>query len=192
MKMLASLASMLMLAHNPFVAGPVGLRDVSRVLFSFDTLSEADWRILNDGVMGGRSQGYGMIENGVLRFFGTTVTQGGGFTSVRTPVDLNLDGYDGIELLVRGGGRSFQVEVSDDTSWRGRRVSRRAAFETGKDWTRVRIPFAELRSSIFGRSVDAGNLNTAAITGMGIYIADGQDGEFTIEIESISAYSSGR
>jgi NADH dehydrogenase [ubiquinone] 1 alpha subcomplex assembly factor 1 len=158
------------------------------VLYAFDGTDAARWGVVNDGVMGGRSRGYGSIDAERMRFSGELVTRGGGFTSVRTPAALDLSAYDGLELRVRGNGRTFEVELSDGARFRGRTVSRRAAFETETDWTTVRVPFEAFRSSIFGQRVDAGPLNTSRIRAVGLYILDGVDGPFELEVEEIRAY----
>lgn len=158
------------------------------ILYAFEGEDQARWSIVNDGVMGGRSRGYGEISEGAIRFWGELVTRGGGFTSVRTNARLNLQGYDGLELRVRGSGRSFEVEVSDGTRYRGRTVSRRASFETSSEWTTVRVPFSAFRSSIFGQRVDAGPVDVSRIRAVGLYILDGKDGPFELEVDEIRVY----
>lgn len=160
----------------------------TRVLFSFDSVDEARWGIVNDGVMGGRSQGFGEISEGHVRFWGELVTRGGGFTSVRTQASLNLSAFDGVELRVRGGGRTFEVEISDGHRFRGRTVSRRAAFKTDGNWTTVRIPFSALKSSIFGQPVQTPPLDPSRVRGIGLYILDGIDGPFELEVDEIRVY----
>ncbi len=76
----------------------------SMVLFDFEGSDIPRWSIENDGVMGGRSQGFVEVADGTLVFTGEVVTEGGGFTSVRAARQVDLSGYDGIELRVRGGG----------------------------------------------------------------------------------------
>ncbi len=160
----------------------------SMTLFDFNTADEASWQVVNDGVMGGRSQGYVVIEEGMLRFTGTLVTQGGGFTSVRTNRSVDLAGYDGLELRVRGGGRTFEVEVDDDTRRRWRSVSRRAPFETDAEWALVRVPFSALRTTVFGQRVSAPPIDLANVKRIGLYILDGKDGPFRLEVDAIRAY----
>jgi NADH dehydrogenase [ubiquinone] 1 alpha subcomplex assembly factor 1 len=156
-------------------------------LFSFDHAAEAAWSVVNDGVMGGRSAGFVSVANGVLRFSGTLVTQGGGFTLVRAPRAVDLTGYDAVELRVRGSGRRFQLEVSDGTQAYSRRVSRRAGFETSAEWAVVRVPFAALGSTIMGRVVEAPPIDLARVESIGLYMADKQDGAFWIEVDYLRA-----
>lgn len=178
----------LALACSGSTAEPTPPSSDTMTLFDFDTADEAPWQVVNDGVMGGRSQGYVEIADGTLRFTGTLVTQGGGFTSVRADRSVDLTGYDGLELRVRGGGRTFEVEVDDATRRRGRTVSRRAPFATQAEWTLVRVPFSALRTSVFGQPVSAPPIDLASVQQIGLYILDGQDGPFRLEVDLIRAY----
>ena len=157
-------------------------------LFDFDADEAGRWEVVNDGVMGGRSQGYAAIGAGILRFTGTLVTRGGGFTSVRADRSVDLSGYDGLELRVQGGGRTFEVEIDDGTRrWR-RSVSRRAAFPTTPEWTVVRVPFDAFQTSVFGEPVAAPPVDLSNIRSFGLYILDGIDGPFRLEVDAIRAY----
>ena len=171
---------------------PAPASDSTRLLFDFEPGERARWQVVNDGVMGGRSQGAAEIDSGAMRFTGTLVTRGGGFTSVRTlwpgAAPLDLSGYAGVELRVRGGGRTFEVEVTDGTRVRGRPLSRRAPFPTTADWQTVRVPFADLATSVFGRPVRAEPLDAARVTEVGLFILDGQDGPFELEVDWMRAY----
>lgn len=158
-------------------------------LFSFDRADEAEWTVVNDGVMGGRSAGFVTVENGTLRFTGTLVTSGGGFTLVRARRQVDMTGYAGVELRVRGNGRRFEVELDDGSRRNGRSVSRRAAFATSAEWTLVRVPFTALRSTIFGQAVDAPPIDLAGIQSVALYMADGQDGAFRLEVDYIRYWS---
>jgi hypothetical protein len=73
----------------------------------------------------------------------------------------------------------------------GRMVSRRAPFQTSAEWTVVRVPFSALRSTIFGRAVNAPVIDVARIRGLGLYMADGQDGAFRLEVDYVRSYGAG-
>ncbi len=160
-------------------------------LFAFDRADEAEWEVVNDGVMGGRSQGFVTVSEGSLRFTGTLVTQGGGFTSVRARRGIDLTGQAGLELRVRGSGRQFEVELNDGQGNFGRSVSRRAPFPTSAEWTLVRVPFSTLRSTIFGQVVNAPPIDLSRIRSVGLYMVDGQDGPFRLEVDYIRSYGAG-
>ena len=157
-------------------------------LFTFDRPDEPEWTVVNDGVMGGRSSGFVRVEDGTLRFTGTLVTQGGGFTLTRAPRKADLTEQIGVELRVRGSGRNFDVELDDGTRGYGRAVSRRASFATAAEWAVVRVPFTALRSTIFGREVTAPPLDPARIQSVALYMADGRDGAFRLEVDYIRGY----
>jgi hypothetical protein len=93
-----------------------------------------------------------------------------------------------MELRVRGSGRQFEVEVDDGLRTYGRTVSRRAPFATSAEWTLVRVPFSTLRSTVFGQAVNAPPIDLAKIRGVGLYIADGRDGPFRLEVDYIRSY----
>lgn len=159
-------------------------------LFDFNGTQNGSWQVVNDGVMGGRSNGAFEIKEGTLRFTGNLVTRGGGFTSLRAARTIDLTEYEGLELRVRGGGRTFELEVGDNTRLRGRSISRRTPFVTSAEWSIVRLPFNSLRASIFGQPVTAPPVNLANVTSFGLYILDGIDGPFRCEIDWIRAYRS--
>jgi len=161
--------------------------DRTLLLFDFKDGDPA-WTVVNDGVMGGRSKGYARISDGVIRFDGTLVTRGGGFTSVRTGRRVDLTGFDGVEMRVRGNGRSFEVEVNDGQRYGWRNVSRRIRFDTSAEWRTVRAPFSEVRSTVFGEPVDVPAIDPASVEQFGFYILDGIDGPFWLEVDTVRAY----
>jgi NADH dehydrogenase [ubiquinone] 1 alpha subcomplex assembly factor 1 len=77
-----------------------------RTLFDFAGPEAAQqWQAVNDGVMGGVSDGrFRITDDKTLEFFGTlSLENNGGFASVRTkPGELGLS--DGDELVVRVKG----------------------------------------------------------------------------------------
>ncbi len=156
-------------------------------LFDFETAGDTQWRIVNDGVMGGKSQGFVDVTGGTLRFTGTLVTDGGGFTSTRADRPMDLTGMTAIEMRVRGGGRTFELDVNDGSRRRFRQISRRGAFATSGEWQTVRVAFADLKTSIFGRTVQAEPLAPEDVRSLSLFIADGQDGPFELEVDWIRA-----
>ncbi len=157
-------------------------------LFAFDTDASDDWYIQDDGVMGGKSKGHFAVSDGHLVFDGTTVTKGGGFSSVLNARGLDLTGKTGVALRVRGGGRSFEVAFHDGVRDRGREVWRRAPFATTEDWQTVRIDFDELGATAHGEPVDVPPLDAGGVELFGFFIADGKDGPFRLEVDSVAAY----
>ncbi len=166
-------------------------RDCRR-LTDFTAEDTGQWFVVNDGVMGGRSDGGGFIDESVLRFEGSVVTAGGGFTSAR----LRLEGDElvdssRIEMRVRPDGRTYGVTLEDTAEYRGRLVSHRADFDIGPvdsdGWAIAAVDYDQLVPSVFGILVDAPPFDPATAREFGIIIADGIDGDFVLDIDWIDA-----
>lgn len=148
------------------------------------------WYVVNDNVMGGRSEGdFRQYEEGLL-FSGRTNTDGGGFSSIRTrPVQLDLSTYAGIQLRLRGDGRRYTWRLTSSARWRGRPVSFWADFDTrGGEWHTINVPFASFIPRFRGFQLEGPALDTGQITGMGLMIYDNQDGPFELQLASVHAY----
>ena len=157
------------------------------------TSNSADfgWYVLNDNVMGGRSEGTFEQQDGRLHFVGDTNTNGGGFSSIRTDaLQLDLSAYAGIRVRIKGDGRRYTWRLTTTARWRGRRVSYWADFDTsdGK-WMTADIPFASFVPRFRGYRLDGPPLDTSQITGMGLMIYDKKDGLFELYLDSVSAYT---
>lgn len=154
--------------------------------------ADLGWFVVNDNVMGGRSDGDFAIDDGDLLFAGRTNTRGGGFASIRTrPVELDLSEYAGIRLKVRGDGRRYTWRLTTDAQWRGREVAYWADFDTLDDaWNTADVPFADFVPRFRGTQLDGPELNTAQITSMGLMIYDNEDGPFELRLASVGAYPS--
>ncbi len=164
----------------------------NRVVTDFSTSSpDLGWYVVNDNVMGGRSQGDFAIEDTQLRFSGRTNTNGGGFSSIRSrALQLDLSGFDGIQLRVFGDGRRYTWRLTTDATYRGRTIAYWADFATEKGkWQTVEIPFSEFTPRIRGMLLDGPALDRTRVCGMGLMIYDKQDGAFTLRLDEIHALS---
>jgi hypothetical protein len=149
------------------------------------------WYVLNDNVMGGRSEGGFELERGKLTFAGSTNTRGGGFSSIRTgDLRLDLSDRDGIRLKVLGDGRRYTWRLTTSARWRGRPVAYWADFDTldGERIT-VDVPFSTFVPKFRGFRLEGPALDTSQITGMGLMIYDDRDGPFELHLASVGAYS---
>ena len=174
-------------------APPAQLSVGCRRLTDFDTGS--GWFIVNDGVMGGRSDGAVEFADSAMRFSGEVVTAGGGFTSVRTQLtDNELAGSDSLVLRVRTDERVYGLTLEDATQTGRRAISHGADLTIDEPadadgWQITEINFDELRPSVFGQRIDAPMFDSDRASQIGIIIGDGVDGAFALEIDWIDACS---
>ncbi|HSP41258.1 MAG TPA: CIA30 family protein [Luteolibacter sp.] len=180
--------SVALLVCLPAIAG--GQHSVAE--FTPGESEKLDWRIVDDGVMGGLSQGRREIgKDGILRFFGTlSLENNGGFSSLRTgDVKLDLSGAEGVVLRVKGDGRTYQLRFSTDAEYRGREMSFQAAFPTTKDeWTEVKVPFDRFVGTWRGRELPDKVFDPAKIRRIGLQLADKKQGPFELRIDWIRTY----
>jgi hypothetical protein len=149
------------------------------------------WQVVNDNVMGGRSEGGFRLGEGSLLFTGTTNTDGGGFSSIRSEArPFDLGAYDGVRLRVRADGRTYTFRLTtSDTRNERYQPSYWADFEThGDGWEVIDVPFDRFRPRWRGRWLEGPELNPGAIDGLGLMIYDKRDGPFRLEVDWIRAY----
>jgi len=165
--------------------------------------AEATWvppvasvEIVDDRVMGGRSRSRVEAAEWGLVYTGTLSRDGGGFTSMRlSPLDgLDLAEAEGIELVVRGDGRTYQLTARRaDVPIRA--GSYRARFLAPDAWTTVRLPFAAFGAMQMGEDLlGAPSLDAAlaAVDQLGILLTDGPEGSFRLDVRSIATYGKTR
>jgi hypothetical protein len=161
-------------------------------IFSFNDSSEvSDWLIVNDTVMGGRSNSQlTFIDDGNMRFSGVlSLENNGGFASCRTrPLELNLEGEKGISIKVKGDGNVYSFRLWTD----GRRdgASYVQDFKTvNEEWIEIKLPFGEFYPQFRGRKlIRYPDLDLTSIAQMGILIGEKQEGLFSIDVDWIKTY----
>ena len=67
-------------------------------------------------------------------------------------------------------------------------MNRRGPVLTSDSWETVRVPFASLEQSAHGEPVRVDPVDLSAVKSIGVYIIDGKDGPFRLEIDWIRAY----
>lgn len=149
----------------------------------------ARWRIVNDGVMGGRSSAEAVVADSVLTLTGEIVTDGGGFSSVRLDLAEPLGPITRLIVRLRTDGRPYELTMADVAAGRDRRVSHQSPIDggTGDDWVEAVVEIDRLETSIFGRPVEVEPFEPEAAVEVGIILADGVDGPFRLELDWIRA-----
>lgn len=162
--------------------------------FSQKESKKLGWRIVNDEVMGGLSQGNIEIsETGILTFSGElSLENNGGFSSLRSEnLSLDLSKAKGFSIKVKGDGRTYQLRLNTEARYQGMAVSFMAPFpsEKGK-WTEVNIPFSAFKGSFRGRALKDKTFDPAQVRRIGIMLADKKPGSFKIQVDWIRIYGS--
>ena len=145
------------------------------------------WIVVNDNVMGGRSEGGYSFRKNRLIFSGNTNTNGGGFSSIRTnPTNFYLGDRTGLHIRFKGDGRTYKLGVRIE----GKPVSYRSNFTSGNGWQEVRVPFNEMDVSWRGRplSKEEHPLIKSKIRSIEFMIYDKQDGPFKLQVDWIKSY----
>ena len=148
------------------------------------------WRSVNDGVMGGLSEGGPSFETDHMVFAGVINTDGGGFSSLRAQVAPRaFENMSALKLRVKSDGRTYQATFRTDARYGWREVSFQAPLpvKTPGEWEDVVIPFSALKPSVFGRPVRGAIFDPQNIQSVGIILADGQDGPFRMGVAQMSA-----
>jgi monofunctional biosynthetic peptidoglycan transglycosylase len=165
----------------------------SNNLIDFSVSDRCDWYEINDTVMGGVSRsGIRRTDRGTGVFAGElSLENNGGFASVRTLLGrTDLSSHAGLEIRVRGDGRSYQLRIRTNDRFNG--IAYRSEFETTDgEWTTVRIRFSEFLPTFRGRTPsDAPPLDTTSIHQLGFMLADKHPGLFSLEIDWIRTWGS--
>jgi NADH dehydrogenase [ubiquinone] 1 alpha subcomplex assembly factor 1 len=170
--------------------------DTPKALFDFTGADAAkDWQTVNDGVMGGVSDGKLKItDKKTLEFFGTlSLENNGGFASVRTKAKkLGLEKGDTVVAKVRGDGREYTLNLYLNKPLVA--FSYRATVQKKKDeWIEVKAPLDKFEATSFGRVVkDAGAVKPEEVNALGFMVSDKKAGPFKLEIESIKVERAGK
>lgn len=176
-----------------------------KIIFDF-TQPSSDlkniWGALDDVVMGGVSSSNFYILEKTAVFNGNVSTaNSGGFASVRTKnfsPAINLSGFTGIRLRVKGDGQRYKIFLRTETTWDG--IGYSYSFDTiANTWIDVNIPFVNLVPVFRAKTVkDCPKIDESKIRSVQLMLSkfeyDGElnpkftPGGFTLELESIKAY----
>lgn len=145
-----------------------------------------EWRIVNDGVMGGRSSSTLRRdeETGAAVFEGAlSLENNGGFASFRADTEEGaLAGAARMLVRVKGDGRRYQLRLRPGHRYTG--VAYTAGFDApAGEWTTAELAIDDFEPTFRGRRPpDAGPLDSADVGQVGIMLADRQAGPFRLEI----------
>lgn len=156
------------------------------VIYDFNLENGAEnWRVVDDVVMGGRSDGnFTVNEAGHGVFSGrVSLENNGGFSSVRYRFDnQEVSGYEKVVIRLKGDGKRYQFRVKTNT---GDRHSYIAYFETSGDWETIEIPLSEMYPTFRGRELNMPNFPGESMEEIAFLIANYKPEQFRLEIDYI-------
>lgn len=171
------------------LSGQVATVESLRPLFEFAGPGAGQqWQAVNDGVMGGVSDGrFRITADKTLDFSGTlSLENNGGFASVRSRAgELEIKAGDTIVVRVKGDGREYVLNLY--TKSRQMAFSYRAPLPTKQgEWTEVAVPLTDFIPTAFGRRVQGmGPVEPSQINGLGFMLSDKKPGKFRMEVQSV-------
>ena len=156
-------------------------------IFDFNENSSlTNWNIVDDVVMGGRSDGNFRINNdGHGEFFGKVSTENnGGFSSIRYNFKkIDSHTYSKFVLRLKGDGKNYQFRVKDNTY---NRYSYISEFKTTGEWQTIEIPYNKMYASFRGYRLDIPNFKGDQMQEIAFLISNKKQEEFRLLIDSIS------
>jgi monofunctional biosynthetic peptidoglycan transglycosylase len=150
--------------------------------------SKLDWRIVNDGVMGGLSESTMTVSpDGTGIFEGTvSLDNNGGFASTRALLkEADYSAVTKIRIKVRGDGQRYTFRVRTNRNFAGPAYV--IPFDTEKDtWTVHEFDLKDFKAQFRGYTLtDRPALTGDRMQQIGILIADKQEGGFWLEVDRI-------
>jgi len=148
-----------------------------------------DWKVINDGVMGGLSAGKTQLENQVFIFSGNISTENnGGFTSVYRPIAKLSEKFESVKIRVKGDGKLYQFRMRSQIM--GYETTYKINFPTTENTMQtLSFNLADFQASFRGRVIsDAPVLRAETISYVGFLITTKQSGDFSISSSGIEFY----
>lgn len=144
------------------------------------------WQIVNDGVMGGLSRGYLVLnKQGKGRFWGeVSLANNGGFTSIRHRFDpLAVQADQTLKLKLKGDGKRYQIRIKANSS---DYYSYIVYVTTTGAWQEVSLPLEDFYPTFRGRRLDLGNFDQSQLEEIGVLIANKRAESFELLLDEIA------
>ena len=161
-------------------------QDSSSYIFDFNNeKNTSNWYVVDDGVMGGLSQGtFTSTDSGNALYVGVVrIENNGGFSSVRYGFKTkDVSKFEFVILKVKGDGKSYQFRIKED---RSQSYSYITIFTTSGAWETIKLPLAIFYPSFRGYQLNRPNFSGGKIEEIAILIGNKTRESFSLEIEKI-------
>ncbi|MBA6290353.1 CIA30 family protein [Colwellia sp. MB3u-4] len=145
------------------------------------------WRITNDGVMGGKSQGQISLQANKAIFSGDiSLANNGGFSSVFRPIEPLAKALETVTIDIEGDGLTYQLRLMVNLD--GYRMAYKQSFDTvAGQQTQLSFTLADFQASFRGREIpNAPVLTSENIREVGFLVTSKVAGPFSLVITSVS------
>lgn len=155
-------------------------------IYAFSTQSNIkEWRIVNDGVMGGISKSSLVLTaGGHGQFSGhVSLANNGGFASIQLNTTVKLAKEKTFLVLrVKGDGKRYEFRLKGEISQFESYVHQ---FPTSGEWENIKLKISEFYPQFRGRRLNIPNFNFESIEQLSFFIANKQDEDFKLLIDWI-------
>ncbi|MBC8757423.1 CIA30 family protein [Kordia sp. YSTF-M3] len=155
-------------------------------IFDFTKTSDiSNWYVVNDGVMGGLSQGkFTQNEAGNGVFSGIiSLENNGGFSAIRYGIGTtDISGKNTVVIRLKGDGKKYQFRLKQNSDDRYSFVTQ---FETSGDWEIIEIPLKSLYPTFRGQKLTIGNFSENYLEEIGFLVGNKKREQFQLELDYI-------
>lgn len=155
-------------------------------IYTFSTQTNIkEWRIVNDGVMGGISQSsLRLTDAGHGQFSGqVSLANNGGFASMQLNTTIKLaEEKKFIVLRIKGDGKRYEFRLKGEISQSESYVHQ---FTTSGEWENLKLAISEFYPQFRGRKLNIPNFNFESIEQLSFLIANKQEEDFELLIDWI-------
>lgn len=156
------------------------------VVFDFNKNNGIDnWRVVDDVVMGGRSDGHFTINEAGHGIFSGSVSleNNGGFSSVRYRFNQKtVTDHATAVIRLKGDGERYQFRLKSDAYDQHSYIN---YFETSGEWETIEIPLKEMYPTFRGRRLRMENYPAEYLAEVAFLIANKKPQNFRLELDYI-------
>ena len=157
-------------------------------IYDFRKGTPMSWRVEDDTVMGGVSQGHvEMTDKGHAHFYGhVSLENDGGFSSILYTLDQPVDvsGLSAFNVRVKGDGKSYTLRVKSAPD---QEYYHEATFPTSGEWEQVAVPFQKMKAVHHGEPVEVPNFSGGMVQEVQFLIGNKEEQDFEVLIDRIEA-----
>jgi len=150
--------------------------------------SGTNWQVINDGVMGGLSQGRAQLQDNTILFKGkVSLENNGGFASLKSSFqDIDLSAYKQVKIRLKNKGIAFAMTLETNRNWFYPYFKQRIQVQS-EDWEVVTLSLEDFNQYRIGQKTgkQLSADDQGAIIRLGIISDEKRAGDFEIEVDYI-------